>query len=168
MQKDREKRNSGGAEEGRIQAEGETISTYRQVDLGIVNEDEGKDKHAIVVIGKDTSSEDEKVHLSTGPGTNGRSEARLLPILHCVRIPTPVSLTEAYYLLTVFNKNYSNFWCAMLTYIGEFVRPTGLIVPDNFEGWSRKLFEIKDRFPIVELTKLKDDPRLIPPNRLGD
>lgn len=56
----------------------------------------------------------------------------------------------------------------MLTYMGDIVRPTGLIVPDNFEGWSRELFEIKNRFQMVELRKLKDNPRLIPPHGLGD
>ena len=110
------------------------MSTYGPVDPVITKEGEGKDKHANPVAAKDNSKENEKVHLSTNPCTNGHSEARLLPILHSVRIPTPVCLIEAYYLLMAFDKNYSNFWGAMLTYMGEFVRPTGLIVPDDFEG----------------------------------
>lgn len=168
VQKDRETQASGAAEKGRIQAEGEPISAYGQLDLGILKEDEGKDKYAIVVAGEDASSENEKVHLSTGLCSNGRSEARLLPILHSVRIPTPIWLTEAYYLLTTFDKNNSNFWFAMLTYMGELVRPTGLIVPDTFEGWSRELFEIIGRFPMIELRMLKDVSRLMPSHGLGD
>ena len=166
--KDRGEQESGSTEDGRGQGEGETMSTYGQVDSVVANEGERNDKHANTVAGRDDSKDKGKVHLSTGPCTNGRSEARLLPILHFVRIPTPVCLTEAYYLLMAFDKDYSNFWGAMLTYMGEFVRPTGLIVPDDFEGWSRELFEIKDRFPMGELNKLKDDSTLMPPHALGE
>ena len=56
----------------------------------------------------------------------------------------------------------------MLTYMGVFVRPTGLIVPDDLEGWSRELFEIKEKFSMVELRNLRDDPRLLPPHGLRD
>ena len=126
------------------------------------------DKHTNPEAGRDNSKEKETAHLSTGHCTSGRSEARLLPILHSVRIPTPVCLTEAYYLLMASDKNYSNFWGAMLTHMGEFVRPTGLIVPDDFEGWSRELFEIKYRFPMGEPRKVKDDPTLMSPHGLKD
>ena len=149
-------------------AEGEAISTYEQEVLELATKGDRRDKMAFPVARRDISKEKEKVHLSTGPCTNGRSEARLLPILHSVRIPTPVCLTEAYYLLMAFDENYSNLWCAMLTYMGEFVNPTGLIVPDDFQGWSRELFEIKDRFPMIELRNLKNDPMLMSPHGFGD
>lgn len=132
-----------------------------------MREDESQGEHATSDAGRDATKGKGKIHLSTGPNTNGRGEARLSPVLYLVRIPSPVCLTEAYYLLAAFDKSYSNFWCAMLTYVGEFIRPTGLIVPNDFEGWSRELFEIRDKFPMVELIKLKDHQRLMPLHELG-
>lgn len=64
------------------------------------------------------------------------------PELDFVRVPTANCLLEAYILLMARDRHkiYEHFWSAMLTYIGEFVEGTGLIMHENLEPRCRDVY----------------------------